>query len=271
MFRDSCWEPDRTEGRGARVLALRHRRRDQRPPHRRRGAPSGAALRRVPGGGGERRAPRGPRGLSKLRTEVLQVLQGTDCCTHLNDALRSLAEVPILGARLDARPAEGSSHHPAGSERSDGVGVVAELGEDVVGVLARQHAGLGHRLAAREANERRQSRTCSPKVGCSTSTSMPSAPAKAVGLEHRLRRRPRGAPPRTRRRRQERGPPSAGRAWWRTRRPAPRRALGVIAARDRVGEARVAAEVDLVGQGGDSDGHSPGPAQRGRPTRRQAS
>ena len=30
-----------------------------------------------------------------LRSEVLERLQRTNCCTHLNDALRSLAEVPV--------------------------------------------------------------------------------------------------------------------------------------------------------------------------------
>jgi hypothetical protein len=39
-----------------------------------------------------------------LRTEVLQRLRGTDCCTHLNDALRALAEVPVLALPLEARP-----------------------------------------------------------------------------------------------------------------------------------------------------------------------
>ena len=37
-----------------------------------------------------------------LRTEVLERIQRTDCCTHLNDALRSLAEVPVLAALLPA-------------------------------------------------------------------------------------------------------------------------------------------------------------------------
>jgi fluoride ion exporter CrcB/FEX len=36
-----------------------------------------------------------------LRRVVLERLKGPDCCTHLNDALRSLAEVPILAAALD--------------------------------------------------------------------------------------------------------------------------------------------------------------------------
>jgi hypothetical protein len=38
--------------------------------------------------------------LRAMRTEVLARLQKTDCCTHLNDGLRSLAEVPVLAAAL---------------------------------------------------------------------------------------------------------------------------------------------------------------------------
>jgi hypothetical protein len=38
--------------------------------------------------------------LRDFRLEVLERIQGTDCCTHLNDALRSLAEVPVLSAGL---------------------------------------------------------------------------------------------------------------------------------------------------------------------------
>jgi Protein of unknown function (DUF2889) len=38
--------------------------------------------------------------LRGLRSEVLGRIRGTDCCTHLNDALRSLAEVPVLAAAL---------------------------------------------------------------------------------------------------------------------------------------------------------------------------
>jgi hypothetical protein len=40
--------------------------------------------------------------LGELRTTVLQRLARTEGCTHLNDALRALAEVPILLAQLDA-------------------------------------------------------------------------------------------------------------------------------------------------------------------------
>jgi hypothetical protein len=38
--------------------------------------------------------------LRTFRREVLERLQSTDCCTHLNDALRALAEVPILARSL---------------------------------------------------------------------------------------------------------------------------------------------------------------------------
>ncbi len=34
--------------------------------------------------------------LPELRTRVLQILRGTDCCTHLNDALRALADVAAV-------------------------------------------------------------------------------------------------------------------------------------------------------------------------------
>ena len=38
--------------------------------------------------------------LRELRARVLETLPGTLGCTHLNDVLRSMAEVPLLGARL---------------------------------------------------------------------------------------------------------------------------------------------------------------------------
>ncbi len=34
--------------------------------------------------------------LRSLRAEVIERLRSSDCCTHLNDGLRALAEVPIL-------------------------------------------------------------------------------------------------------------------------------------------------------------------------------
>lgn len=38
--------------------------------------------------------------LRAMRREVLDRLRNTDCCTHLNDALRALAEVPVLADEL---------------------------------------------------------------------------------------------------------------------------------------------------------------------------
>ena len=40
--------------------------------------------------------------LRALRVEVIQQLRNADCCTHLNDGLRALAEVPILASALPA-------------------------------------------------------------------------------------------------------------------------------------------------------------------------
>jgi hypothetical protein len=40
--------------------------------------------------------------LDTLRSTVLERLRATDCCTHLNDALRSLADVPALVTSLAA-------------------------------------------------------------------------------------------------------------------------------------------------------------------------
>jgi hypothetical protein len=39
--------------------------------------------------------------LADFRLEVLERIQDTACCTHLNDALRSLAEVPVLATSVD--------------------------------------------------------------------------------------------------------------------------------------------------------------------------
>jgi Protein of unknown function (DUF2889) len=41
--------------------------------------------------------------LTRLRTVVLERLRTTGGCTHLNDALRALAEVPILARHLTPR------------------------------------------------------------------------------------------------------------------------------------------------------------------------
>jgi hypothetical protein len=47
--------------------------------------------------------------LRDFRLEVLARIQDTDCCTHLNDALRSLAEVPVLAASIPPPDPPGES------------------------------------------------------------------------------------------------------------------------------------------------------------------
>jgi hypothetical protein len=101
MFRDSCWVPDGhevvlheyevvgTADTEAGVLA------------------SVRAIPRVlPYPECPLAAPNAPRlvgtPLHDLRTEVLAQLRSIDCCTHLNDGLRALAEVPVLAASLPA-------------------------------------------------------------------------------------------------------------------------------------------------------------------------
>jgi hypothetical protein len=99
MFRDSCWDPD-----GAEVVVHEYQitgRADR---------ATGTllfvdALPRVlpyvecPGAAPNASWMAGT-DLRAMRTEVLQRLRATDCCTHLNDGLRSLAEVPVLAASL---------------------------------------------------------------------------------------------------------------------------------------------------------------------------
>ena len=62
----------------------------------------GVALRRVPRG--RTRTPPGwrERTCGRCAPKVLERIRATDCCTHLNDGLRSLAEVPVLAASLPA-------------------------------------------------------------------------------------------------------------------------------------------------------------------------
>jgi hypothetical protein len=99
MFRDSCWDPDGTEVavHEYRLLAGADRATgtltsiDARPrvlPYVEcpLAAPNARWLEGTP--------------LRRLRREVLERLRGEDCCTHLNDALRALAEVPILAEAL---------------------------------------------------------------------------------------------------------------------------------------------------------------------------
>lgn len=99
MFRDSCWDPDGTE------MAAHEYHVDAAAD-----AATGeltwveAQPRVLPyaecpiAAGNVDRMEGVP--LAELRTEVLARLQLVDCCTHLNDALRALAEVPALAAAL---------------------------------------------------------------------------------------------------------------------------------------------------------------------------
>lgn len=99
MFRDSCWDPDGTEVAVHEYHILAQ-------------ADSGTAEllsltadpRVLPFSECPLAAPNARRlvgtDLRIFRHEVLQRLHGTDCCTHLNDALRSLAEVPVLAGSL---------------------------------------------------------------------------------------------------------------------------------------------------------------------------
>ena len=69
---------------------------DRRPPR--------AALPRMPRSGTERTWMEGTP-LRAMRRQVLERLRDTNCCTHLNDGLRALAEVPVLAAMLPDNPA----------------------------------------------------------------------------------------------------------------------------------------------------------------------
>jgi hypothetical protein len=99
MFRDSCWEPDgreiivheyqmlaQADAATGVLLSVRAEPRVLPYPECPVIAPNASLMNGTP--------------LRALRAEVLDRLRSTDCCTHLNDGLRSLAEVPILAASL---------------------------------------------------------------------------------------------------------------------------------------------------------------------------
>ena len=106
MFRDSCWRPDGTEvavheygldvviDASSGVVESVHAEPRVLPyPECPAAAPNVSWLEGV--------------AACDLRAEVLDRLRGVDCCTHLNDALRALAEVPVLSELLDARGLDG--------------------------------------------------------------------------------------------------------------------------------------------------------------------
>jgi hypothetical protein len=99
MFRDSCWEPDGTEIAVHEYCVLAS------------ADPNGGTVTSVEAkprvlpwvecplaAGNVHKIVGVP--LGDLRLEVLERIRSIDCCTHLNDALRSLAEVPVLASSL---------------------------------------------------------------------------------------------------------------------------------------------------------------------------
>lgn len=107
MFRDSCWTPDGTE------VAVHEYRLDATVDRSTMILTSVAAEQRVLpypecNGAAANAAWMVGAHAGDLRTEVLARLRSIDCCTHLNDALRSLAELPALVAVLDEDAAGGS-------------------------------------------------------------------------------------------------------------------------------------------------------------------
>ena len=99
MFRDSCWDPG-----GAEVVV--HEYQMVARADRATGAllaveatPRVLPYAECPGAAPNASWMAGT-DLRAMRTEVLQRLRATDCCTHLNDGLRALAEVPVLARSL---------------------------------------------------------------------------------------------------------------------------------------------------------------------------
>ena len=99
MFRDSCWDPD-----GSEVVIHEYQMLGQADRATRKLLSVTAHPRVLPyiecPGAAPNASWMAGADLQTMRTEVLQRLRSTDCCTHLNDGLRSLAEVPILATAL---------------------------------------------------------------------------------------------------------------------------------------------------------------------------
>jgi hypothetical protein len=107
MFRDTCWEPDGSEiivheyqllaqadATTGVLLSVSAQPRVLPYPECPVAAPNASVMNGTP--------------LRSLRAEVLDRLRATDCCTHLNDGLRALAEVPVLASALPGAPSVAS-------------------------------------------------------------------------------------------------------------------------------------------------------------------
>jgi hypothetical protein len=101
MFRDSCWDPD-----GREVVVHEYQILGAADPTAERLLWVNARPRVLPYAECPAAAPNASRmagaSLRSMRANVLERLRATDCCTHLNDGLRALAEVPVLAAALAA-------------------------------------------------------------------------------------------------------------------------------------------------------------------------
>jgi hypothetical protein len=101
MFRDSCWDPDGTE-----AVVHEYQITGRADPATGALVSVQAQPRVLPYGECQGAAPNASwmvgTELREMRTKVLERLRAADCCTHLNDGLRSLAEVPVLAASLPA-------------------------------------------------------------------------------------------------------------------------------------------------------------------------
>ena len=99
MFRDSCWDPD-----GSEVVVHEYQMLGEADRATGKLLSVTAHPRVLPyvecPGAAPNASWMAGSALRDMRTEVLERLRSTDCCTHLNDGLRSLAEVPVLAASL---------------------------------------------------------------------------------------------------------------------------------------------------------------------------
>jgi hypothetical protein len=99
MFRDSCWDPD-----GAEVVVHEYQIHGTADPDTGVLRSVEAVPRVLPYVECPLAAANAARmagtELLSMRSAVLEQLRATDCCTHLNDGLRALAEVPVLAASL---------------------------------------------------------------------------------------------------------------------------------------------------------------------------
>jgi len=99
MFRDSCWDPDGTEIAVHEYVIAAAADRASGTLTRVEAEPRVLPYVECPLAAANAGRLAGV-GMRDLRTEVLERLRGTECCTHLNDALRALAEVPVLASAL---------------------------------------------------------------------------------------------------------------------------------------------------------------------------